>query len=221
MKQVYGADALQILPCQNGFIFVTKQEEYEGKSVIAYKLLDFERMTLSPVTRSVYLLTKFGQHFERFETDEPEKFLTVQTLFLPDHRLLTVHPDGRAAMLSVDGRTLWQGAFTYDGCGPGGLALAEDGFWVSFPDAGAVVRYALRHFRQDLRVGGHGAIPAPEGLYYSNETLLICSAAGKLLELDLRSFNLSEYHMFDEPVHRYIKYNANEIVLLDSGIYKL
>ena len=158
MKQVTGADALQLLPCQNGFIFVTKQEEHEDKAVIAYKMLDFERMTLSPVTRSVYLLAKFGSHFERFE-DNPEDFLSMQTLFLPDRRLLVLRPDGNAQLLEPDGRVAWEARLTFENSLPYGLALAETGFWVSFPNAGALVRYSLRHLRPDLRIGGDGNLP--------------------------------------------------------------
>ena len=80
VKQIYSNDAFQLLPCQNGFIFVVKEERDE-KAVISYKMLDFERMTLSPVARNVYLLTKFGSHFEAFDSG-PEDFLPYRTLFL-------------------------------------------------------------------------------------------------------------------------------------------
>ena len=43
----------------------------------------------------------------------------------------------------------------------------------------------------------------------------------KIMQLDPVTFQVEEYHKFDQPVHQYIKYHANEIVLLDSGIFKL
>ncbi|MBR4869010.1 MAG: hypothetical protein IKU10_07620 [Clostridia bacterium] len=222
MKQIFGSEAIQIQPCQNGFIFVVKQEEHDQKAVVSYKMMDFERMTIAPITRNVYLLEKFGNQFERYEQN-PDDFLNVRSLVLPDRRLLVVEPNGMATITGGDGYRQLQRDLSYQGCVPDHLVLAEDSFFASYPAAGAVIRYNAATLRQELRVGGgNRPMPTPEGLYYQNGQLLICMPTlCKIMELNFDTFELEEYETFEEPIHRYLKYNANEIVLLDSGAYKL
>jgi hypothetical protein len=222
MKQIFGQEALQVLPCQKGFIFVVKQENREEKAVITYKMLDFEEMKMTAVTRNVYLLTKFGKHFERFE-DNPDDFLQIRTLLFPDQRLLTVTPQGEATLYAADGSVKWQGELTYQGCAPDSVVADENYVFVSYPDAGAVLRYSLPTMRQDMRIGGGAApLPKPEGLYYQHGQLLICSpTTNEILQLNPKTLETEPYHTLEEPVHRYAKFLSNELVMLDSGIYKL
>lgn len=222
MKQIFGTEALQMLPCQNGFVFVIKQEEYDGKAVIAYKMLDFEHMNMTAVTRSVYLLAKFGNCFEQFE-DNPEQFLSLRSVTLPDHRLLVTDAAGNTVAYTAEGNICWQGSLAYEGAAPDSMAAAENCFWASYPEKGAVIRYGVQSLRPELRIGGgNSSLPTPEGLFFYHEQLLICCKDEKaILQLNPQTFAVEEYHSFAEPVHRYFKYHANEIVLLDSGIYKL
>ena len=222
MKQIFGQEAFQILPCKKGFLFVVKQEELEDKAVINYKMMDFEEMKLKPVTRHVYLQTKFGKHFEQFK-ENPDDFLHLRTVLLSDQHLLTVTPKGEAVFYDPDGNVKWQGDLTYEGCAPYSLITNEQDLLVSYPAAGAILRYRLPTLRQDFRIGGGAApLPQPEGLFYQHEQLLICSPETKqILQLNPKTLEVEEYASFDEPVHRYVKYLSNELVMLDSGIYKL
>ncbi len=222
MKRITGADAFQLQPCQNGFIFVVRQPEVEGKTVVAFKMLDFNDFSITPVTRSVYLLAKFGSQFERFDA-LPEDYLTARTLSLPDHRLLVCASSGEAAAYTPDGKKAGEATLVFDGEPADSLVLGDDCFWASYPAGGAVVRYSLRSLRPELRVGGGARpLPAPQGLYYQHERLLFCSPQERaLLQLNPNDFTVESYCAFEEPVHRYLKYHSSEIVLLDSGVYKL
>lgn len=221
MKQIFDQNAFQVFPSQNGFIFAVR-EERDDKAMVSYKMLDFERMTLSPITRKVYLLEKFGHHFDRYG-DNPEEFLQLRTLFLPEHRLLMVDPMGNAKTYIGDGSVTWQGELTYDGCPPAGLALAEEGLYLSFTEAGAIVRYNPRTLRAEMRFGGgDGRLPGPEGLYCQHGKVCFCAPSEhKVFQLDPQQFTVEDYYEFDQPIHQYLKYHANEIVRLDSGVYKL
>ncbi len=222
MKQIFGSEVMQIQPCQNGFLFVIKQEERDEKALISYKMMDFERMTIAPVTRNVYLLEKFGSQFERYEQN-PEDFLQLRSVILPDRRLLTVDGKGVATVYGGDGYKQFQGDLTYCDCAPDHLVLGDGCIYASYPDAGAVIRYSASTLRQEMRIGGgEQPMPSPEGLYYQNGQLLICMPTiQKMMELNFETFELEEYETFEEPIHRYFKYNSNEVVLLDSGAYKL
>ncbi len=222
MKQIYDTQALQVLPCQNGFIFVIKQEEVEDKAVITYKLLDLERMTMAASTRNVYLLTKFGNHFQKFD-ENPESFLGVNTLFFPDHRLLVCQPDGACSVYSSDGVLRYQGSLAYKDQGPDSITLGDNCLWASYPQEGAVIRYGLQNLRPELRIGGGSSrLPTPTGLMYLHDRLLFCSPSEKkIFQLNPVEYDLEEYHTFSQPVYRFYKYNSHELVVLDTGVYKL
>ena len=222
MKQISGAEVIQLLPCQNGFIFVEKEEQSEERAVVSYKMVDFERSEVLPVTRSVYLLNKFGNLFEQFE-DNPDAFLSLRTLNLSERRLLTVASDGEATVYDAGGRAVWRGEFCYNGATPGGMTADGDGFWVSYPDANCVIRYDGHRMQSRLRLGGdNDAILTPTGLSMLHDRLMVCSREGRqLLQIDPVSFSIDVYHTFDQPVVQYLKYHSKEFVLTLSGIYKL
>ena len=143
MKQIFGSEVMQIQPCQNGFLFVIKQEERDEKALISYKMMDFERMTIAPVTRNVYLLEKFGSQFERYEQN-PEDFLQLRSVILPDRRLLTVDGKGVATVYGGDGYKQFQGDLTYCDCAPDHLVLGDGCIYASYPGAGAVILRMLK-----------------------------------------------------------------------------
>ncbi len=210
-----------MIPCQNGFVFVVKEEQDE-KTKISYKMMDFERMTLAPVTRKVYLLTKFGNHFDAFDMN-PEDFLPCRTLFLPDHKLLTVDPQGQGMVYASDGSVTAKLDLTYRDCPPSGLAADENYLYLSYEKEGTIWRHQLKNLRRDMRYGGGDSrLPNPTGLFCQLGKVLFCAPADKkIYQFDPVTYQVEEYYTCEEPVHQYLKYHANEIVLLDSGIYKL
>ncbi len=89
MKQIYEQGTLQMVRSQNNLVFVAKQDEHEGKTSIVYRMYDCGTGAVSPVTRSVFLLAKFGNIFEQFEND-PNEFISCKAVILPDFRTLIV-----------------------------------------------------------------------------------------------------------------------------------
>ncbi len=221
MKQIFNARILQVQPCQTGFIFVEQQVE-EEKTVVTYKMLDFERSSFNPVTRNVYLLAKFGNHFQQFE-ENPQAFLHAKTLFFPERFVMICDDEGTASLYTGDGVLRYQRSLVYGGEVPYDFVLGDGCFWASYPENGAVIRYSLHNLRQELRIGGGASrLPSPAGLYYQHEKLLFCSPSEhKVFQLDPVTFEMEVYHSFEEPIHNYYKYNSHEIVVMDSGVYAL
>lgn len=221
MKQIFDSRILQVQPCQTGFIFVEQQAE-EEKTIVSYKMLDFERSSFNPITRNVYLLAKFGNRFELFE-NSAEEFINTKTLFFPQRYVMICDGNGLASLYTGDGVLRYQRSLVYGEEVPYDFVLGDDCFWASYPQNGAVIRYSLQNLRQELRIGGGASrLPSPKGLYYQHEKLLFCSSSEhKVFELDPITFEMEAYHSFEEPVHNYYKYNSHEIVVLDSGVYAL
>ena len=95
MTKIFDSNALNILPLPSGFIvaFCKTDEEAEGKMVVAYSLISFRNETVSPVTRSVYQLAKFGQCYKLIESQLENPFYW-KTIFLQGDMLFCYYPDG-------------------------------------------------------------------------------------------------------------------------------
>ena len=69
MKRVFGDSALNIERLPNGFIIAFKKadNDEDERIVVAYNLVSFENEAVSPVTRNVYQLAKFGGGYKEIE----------------------------------------------------------------------------------------------------------------------------------------------------------
>ena len=223
MKRLYGKGALHMIPVNDGFIFAAMQSAYEDKVVVSYKLFSFESGAVSPVTRSVYLLAKFGNNFKIFER-QVKDYLNCKVLNTADRKVFVFFPNGDATAYDPDAAILWNGALIYKEKGPSDGVISGRQLWCSFPESDSVVRYNIRTMREELRIGG-GKTPAftqPEGLWLADDSLLVCNTGtNRIREININAYTVQDYAVFEEPVHQYIKVNSNEIVLLDSGIYRL
>lgn len=223
MKRIYGQDAIHMLPLPSGFIIATRQNVYDDKVVVAYKMVSLENNSINPVTRNVYQLAKFGNNFKLYEK-QLRDYLNCKTVALSDRRLFAVYPDGNAKVLDADAKLEWKGSLKYKEFGPADAVAFGHTLWASFPESNALIRFNLRTMREELRIGGGAgsAFSSPDGLWINDENMLVCNPdSNKILEVNLRSYTVYDYAEFDEPVHQYIKVNSNEFVLLNSGVYRL
>lgn len=225
MKKIYGDNSLSLFPLENGFLIVTKEDENTDMVSVGYKLVDFSNYTLAPVTKDVYQQAKFGKNYKAFEL-QVRNYVTSKTVKLENGNVFAVNTDGEAKVMDKNGYVEWQGTVNYKGHAPADIAILGDTVWASYPHSNVLIRFNLSSMREELRIGGDGdnAFDKPEGLWIKadeKKLLVCCSGSKKILELDIKNYNLFEYAEFEEPVHEYIDIQSNEMVLLDSGVYRL
>ena len=81
--------------------------------------------------------------------------------------------------------------------------------------------------REELRIGGSSgdsSFNKPTGLWIntSNNTMLVCNSAEQnILEVNLKTYTVKEYRQFEEQVKKYVNIDSHELVILESGLYKL
>ena len=224
MKQIYEQGTLQMVRSQNNLVFVAKQDEHEGKTSIVYRMYDCGTGAVSPVTRSVFLLAKFGNIFEQFEND-PNEFISCKAVVLPDFRTLIVLKNGSAVIYGKDGKIEWSGHALYKDQAPSALAVSGNTVWAAYKNPSAVIAYSAEHnLRRTLRIGGDGDLPTGLcGLYVCDDgALRVCAAdEKKIIEVDTERFTFKNYMSFTDPVTDYEKINSNEFVLTEKGIFRL
>jgi len=225
MKQLSDQFAMPFLVSPNGLIIPRQHKVKADKVFVKYDSFSFENAQITPVTRNVYLLAKFGNAFQSIEP-KVEGYLTCRAVQLPDRSVLTVQPSGQAVVFDADGRPVRELNFSHCDRGPADIFSGKDEIWASFPESNAVISFDDRSLRQKICIkdNTHKVLSAPEGLWgrIEEDKLYICNAgSGKVVCLDIKSFETEEYLSFDQSVHQYMKQNAGEYVLLNSGVYRL
>lgn len=225
MKKIYGEGVVSMLPSSRGFVFTTLQTESENdtKGVVSFRQYNFDTGKTELMTKSVYLLHKFGNQYESFIAGV-EDYVYCRTVQLPDARMLLVHIDGNACLLAADGTVKWEGSLKYKGFAPSDTIGDGDAIWCAYPESNAVIKYGVKLMRQEFRIstGASGGILEPTGLYQSGDSLVMTSGAdGVIKSIDLDDFHVETIAEFGEPVYQYLKIDSNEIIHAKSGIYRL
>ncbi len=223
MRKICDIEILHPVRTENGFVFMTPKSNDGENTVINYKIYDFASNEITPVTRSVYLLNKFGINFESFQGSF-KKYLNCRIVGLPSKRQAVIHPDGEVEIYDNFSSVIFSKNLSYGDEAPFGAFCTENDIWMSYKDSECLIKYSVTGLVQQFRIGGKAldSFGTPEGIWADDKKVLFCDSKNhKISQIDLDEFEISDYYLFDEPVHEYFKYKTDEIVFLDSGAYIL
>lgn len=225
MKKLFSEQIYDILETSDGFMVVYRRLEIEDKVIVSYKSVVMENGVVSPRTRADYEYVKFGDK-NRVPEFKDGGFITCNCVKLEDDKIFVVTHDGEAMIINAENNVEWKGSIKYKDHGPTAIANHEHTLWASFSDNNALIRFNLRTMREELRIGGSNdsSFCGPEGMWIDaqSEKLLVCNnKAHNILEVNMRTYTVIEYAVFDEPVHKYLRIGDRELAVLDSGLYLL
>ncbi len=227
MKQIFDSSCYDILPAENGFIVILLNEDDQGRKYFCYKYVASVNSDISrPLTKQTFLSAKFHDSYDTLAM-QIENHIRTMVVWPTEKIVFAVSGNnGNAKMLKRDGSLIWQGSIVYKDEAPADIQMHNDTLWCSFPSSNALIRFNLRTMREELRIGGPGdsAFNNPSGIWVDkfDDHMYICNkGSGKVVNVDLKSFTVSEYLEFNEPIRKYFRSGPVEIVLLESGVYVL
>lgn len=225
MKKLFSERIYDFLETPDGFMVVYRRPEFEDKVVVSYKSVSIDDGIVTQRTRADYEYIKFGEK-HKAPALGCGNFITCSCVKLDDDRIFVVAEDGEAMILDAESNVEWQGSVKYKEQGPTAIAHHGHTLWASFSEKNALIRFNLRTMREELRIGGSNdsSFSAPEGMWVDaqSEKLLVCNnKAQNILEVNMRTYTVIEYAVFDEPVHKYLRIGNRELTVLDSGLYLL
>lgn len=226
MKQIFGKGALSIAPCNRGFVFAEVHKTVENdkeKNVIAFNQHSFDTGITNPITKSAYLNNIFLNHSD-FLKEKIGDYINIITVFTPNFGVITLSPNGIARVYDYNCRFKWKGSLKYKGYAPADAVIHGDSLWCSYPDSNTLIRYNVNSMRQEFKIssGVGDDLVEPYGLFISEESLIITSQTkGLVQKMSLEDYKLETIYNLDEPVKKYVKADSNEIILTESGIYRL
>ena len=220
MEKISEHKALSLLALPKGFLYAYCIEELENQMTVGYQMVSFDTGKISNVSKSIYMLTKFGVDYKTFE-DKIKNYLTCSTVLLDGGRVLITEKDGSATIFGNKKTPLWSGSLLYKNTAPRDVALSNGCLWAAYQEESTFIRYNATTLRQELRIGGSNSpVKNPENIFCSgNKIFVSCGVTKEIWKLDVKNFSTEKYFEFEEPIHCYKFIDKYEIVSLDSGVY--
>lgn len=221
LTRITDHEIIDIIPYNDGFIFSSKIPLPGKKFKITYSAYDFHSQSIQPVTKSAYLLRKFGASYQAI-AEQLGNTVACDAGLLYDKRLLVLYPSGEAGIFAKDGELCWSGDYFYHDCPVRSIAVQGKYFWCAVPDNNCVIRYNAHNMKVSLRIGSETTTTfgAPEHISYADGTLYVsCYTTGKVKTISTTDYSVKEYIRFNEPVQQFFIHNGYQIACLESGIY--
>lgn len=189
---------------------------------VRYSVVNFETKSIDVLTKSAYLLKKFGACFNRISRIIPN-FVQCDAAVLYDRRVLAVYPNGEAGIFDRDGELEWSGQFDYHGETVKCLALDGKYFWSVCQNENCVIRYACQNMNVDLRIGGKDAqtFVNPTHVSCDGGDIYVCCGGNKVRKIDGNNYTVSDYLNFTDNIKQFYRFGRYAVAVMTGGTYVL
>lgn len=223
MKQILKIHITDIVPFSKGFLFV-RQETLKNDDVkVSFFGYDAIDDSIAPITKSVYLLNKFGPSFKPVAKQLGD-YVSCDAGKLPGGSTAVIYTSGEMGIFSEKGELKWTGDLFYHDFPARDIAVENNHIWSVVPDMHAVIRYSVTANKVIMRIGGGaaGTFARPVAVCGYDGILYICDRETyRIKTINLADFTVDDYRQFEEPVHKYLRAAGKEFVVLNSGVYML
>ncbi len=212
-----------IIAFSNGIIYTKKSVLENGAVKVNFFGYDIKRMQDTQVTKSVYLLNKYGAEYNKI-AEQLGDYVSCDADIMPSKHTVVVYNSGESGMFSPSGDMVWSSDLNYQGCEINGVAADGRQFWSVVPDKNCVVSYSISHKKFSMRIGSpeSTSFQHPVSITkYDNELFVCNTESRKVRTINLNDYSVSDFRIFDEPVYKYLRSCGKEIVVLESGVYVL
>ncbi|MBP3330837.1 MAG: hypothetical protein J6L89_08410 [Clostridia bacterium] len=224
MKKIVDNSVIDIVPFTYGFVYAKKETDDSGNIRAAFYCYNAQTKKVEAVKRSGYLLTKFGENFEKI-SEIVGNFIFCDSVKLPvGGDTVALFPESKMYFIDSEGNLQWDEELCYRDSPVKGLAADDDCIWCVVPEKNSIVRFSPSAKKVYIRIGGNESttFDDPVGVAKIGNFLFVsCANSKKIRKIDLQTYSVKDYKIFDEPVHKYFRVLGKEYVLLDSGFYML
>lgn len=223
MKKILNFNVIDMVPFSKGLVFVKRDAMKDGSNKVSFFSYDAFTGEITSVTKSVYLLNKFGMSYESVSARLGD-FISCESAKLPNHHTIIVYPTGETGHFDEKGKLIKTGDLYYNNAPARDAAFDGSSIWCAVPQRNAVIRYSISLHKIIMRIGGddNTAFNMPISVSFYNDEVFVCNRAScEIRRINVQTLDVSDYLEFGEPVNKYFRFRDKEIVVLDSGIYEL
>lgn len=223
MRKIIDNSVIDIVPFTYGFVYAKKETDDNGNIRAAFYCYNAQTKKVEAVKRTGYLLTKFGENFEKI-SETVGNFIFCNAVKLIGGESVVLSPESRMFYIDADGTLLWNEELCYRTFPVKGLAADDDCVWCVVPEKNSIMRFSPGAKKVYIRIGGNESTTFDDPVDVAkigNFLFVSCANSKKIRKIDLQTYSVKDYKVFDEPVHKFFRVLGKEYVLLDSGFYML
>ncbi len=222
MQKIFSADILDIIPAETGFIYACRESDgYQNTA--GFFSYDIEADVFERLSIKDYIAAKFGS--EGFDLARSlGDFVTCTLRGLSPTSNIASFSDGTVKLFDNYGFITDTKKIRYLGYPACSAEPVGRDLWMAVPEANAVINYSLKYDRIEFRIGGpkESAFSHPASLsLYDDRLYVCCENSFSIKTVDLDTYSVSGFYVFNEPVSKYFRINGSEFALLKSGLFKL
>ncbi|MDR1630583.1 MAG: hypothetical protein LBS36_10295, partial [Oscillospiraceae bacterium] len=203
MTKVISIKLIDVISFSKGLVFVRKEALQNESFKVSFFNYDIDTQKIAPVTKSVYLLNKFGSSFSPI-AQQLGDYVSCAAGKLPDGNAIVIYPTGEMGVFDPSGELFWTGDLFYRDAPARDVAIENKHIWCTVPDHNCIIRYSTVVNKIVMRIGGDdsGTFGNPVAISAFDNKLFICNQGSRLINtVDLENFSVKTYRRFDEPVH--------------------
>ncbi len=224
LKKIVDDSIIDIVPFTYGFVYAKKETDESGNVRAAFYCYNAQTKKVDAVRRTGYLHTKFGENYEKI-TSEIGNFIFCDAVTLPvGGDSVILFPESKMCVLDSQGDVVWEEELCYRESPVKGLTADDDCVWFVVPEKNSIVRFSPTARKVYTRIGGNETttFDDPVGVTKAGNFLYVsCANSKKIRKIDLQTYSIKDYRIFDEPVRKFFRVLGKEYVLLESGFYML
>lgn len=223
MQHILKIQISDIVRFSKGILFVREERMENDETKVSFYAFDAQENKISPITKSVYLLNKFGPAFKEISAQLGD-YVSCDAGRLPDGVTAVIYTTGEMGLFGTDGSLSWTGDLFYHERPARDVAVEGKHIWSVVPEMHALIRYSVAANKVVMRIGGiaSGTFDRPVSVSGYDGMLYVCDRDRFCIKtVSLTDFSVETYRQFEEPVHKYLRSADTEFVLLNSGVYTL
>ena len=223
MLKIVSLDIVDLLSFPSGILFVLKENLENGAVKVSFYSFDIATQSIATVTKSAYLLTKFGPAYTPIAKQLGD-YVSCDTAKLWNGNTFIIYSTGEMGIFDEEGALVRTGDLMYNGVPARDVAVDNNYIWSAVPSKNLIVKYSMLQNRVVMRIGGDNSTTFLNPVSveeYDGYLYVCCKDARRIKRVNLSDYSVDEYKEFDEPVFKYLRVGKNEFVVLESGVYML
>lgn len=206
----------------NKAIFVEKKPmlDESGRYKVGYFVLNFDTGEKEVITKSAYLMQKFGSGYKRI-SDTLGNFVSCEAWLMPSRSVLVLFDNGQAGLFDSDGELKKDGMLSYQDSPVCGIAPDDDCFWCYCRSENCVMRYFVDGIKLDIRIGGRdaGTFSRPNFISSDDKSVYVCCDYSTVRVIDKSNFNVTDLGRSYDDMRRFYRFGEYGIVCTGTGTY--
>ncbi len=224
VKKIVDDSVIDVVPFSYGFVYAKKENDDNGNVRAAFYCFNAKTGKVEAVRCSAYQQTKFGENYEKI-CNVVKNFIFCDCAKLCENdEYVVLLPDSKMMYFDNEGKEIWGENLCYRDSPVKSLTSDEDCIWTVVPEKNSIVRFSPSTRKVYIRIGGNEttSFNDPVGVTkIGNQLFVCCAEPKKIRKIDLQSYSIKDYKVFNEPVYKYYRLFGKEYVLLRSGLYVL